>query len=164
MNWRTLVSGCRRKRPISPFRSGFPVPWEYALSDVIAPRAFLLKTYDEAFALLIEARNYFAYRQALDVGDLAADSRLLVSQETMRITCRLTQVMAWLFCQRAVENGEKPPEWALSEENALSAQDVCLEDRWVDDERLPPPVRGLSARSLSLYVRVGRLEQMLRAA
>lgn len=134
------------------------------MSDVIAPRAFLKKTYDEAFALLLEARNYFAFRQAEDVSDLDADSRLLVSQETMRITCRLTQVMAWLFCQRAVENGEKPAAWALAEEYALGAEGVCLEDRWVDDSRLPPAIRGLSARSLGLYVRVGRLDRMLRAS
>ncbi|NBC34911.1 MAG: DUF1465 family protein [Alphaproteobacteria bacterium] len=162
MYWPTLDDARLPRAGLRP--SSVPVPREFALSDVIAPRAFLRKTYDEAFALLVEARNYFAYRQAGDVDGLEAESRLLVSQETMRITCRLTQVMAWLFCQRAVENGEKPADWALSEENALSAQDVCLEDHWVDDARLPPAVRGLSARSLSLYIRVGRLEHMLRAS
>ena len=133
------------------------------MSDDIAPRPFIKKLYDEAFALLVESRNYVAYCQAKDVCTLENDGRLLVSQETMRITCRLTQVMAWLFCQRAVENGERPADWALSEEFALSGQDVCLEDSWVDDGRLPPAVRGLSERTLSLYVRVGRLDQMLRA-
>ena len=133
------------------------------MSHDISPRPFIKKLYDEAFALLVESRNYVAYCQAKDVGALETDGRLLVSQETMRITCRLTQVMAWLFCQRAVENGERPAEWALSDEFALGGQDVCLEDGWIDDTRLPPAVRGLSERTLSLYVRVGRLDQMLRA-
>ena len=132
------------------------------MSDVTAPRPFLKKLYDEAYALLVESRNYFAFRQDQDVSGLASDTRLLISQETMRITCRLTQVMAWLFCQRAVENGEKPPEWALAEEFALGGQDVCLEDSWVDDTRLPTAVRGLSERTLSLYIRVGRLDDMMR--
>lgn len=132
------------------------------MSDVIAPQPFLKKLYDEAFALLVESRNYFAFRQDQDLSGVAPDNRLLISQETMRITCRLTQVMAWLFCQRAVERGEKPLEWAMAEEFKLSGQDVCLEDGWIEDERLPVAVRGLSERSLSLYVRIGRLDDMMR--
>lgn len=132
------------------------------MSGLIAPSAFFDKTYQEAFSLVMEARNYFAYREPCDVRHLDPDARLLVSQETMRITTRLTQVMAWLFCQRAVHNGEKPVEWALSEEYALGGERVCLDDSWTDDDRLPPAVRSLLDRSHRLYVRIGRLDDMAR--
>jgi regulator of CtrA degradation len=132
------------------------------VSAVVHSSPFFDKTYDEALSLLVEARNYFAYREQEDVRPLPPEARLLVSQETMRVTSRLTQVMAWLFCQRAVQNGEVSPEWALSEEFALGARDVCTDDSWSADERLPVAVRSLLDRSLQLYTRVGRLDSMMR--
>ena len=63
---------------------------------------FLMKVYDDAMALIVEARNYIAHRQAADVAELSPEARLLVSQETLRVTSRLTQAMAWLLFQRAV--------------------------------------------------------------
>ena len=133
-------------------------------ATVVEPTSFLDRVYDEAHALLIETRNYFAYREAADVRHLETDARLLVSQETMRITCRLTQVMAWLFCQKAVQNGERPREWAMTAENALSGERVCLEDRFADDDRLPAAIRSLQERSLRLYQRIARLEAMMKAS
>jgi regulator of CtrA degradation len=132
------------------------------VAAVVHTSPFFNKTYDEAVSLLVEARNYFAYREQEEVRGLPPEVRLLVSQETMRITSRLTQVMAWLFCQRAVQNGEVSPDWALADEFALSAQDVCLDDSWSRDARLPPAVRSLLDRSLQLYLRVGRLDGMMR--
>lgn len=128
-----------------------------------AGHPFFNKTYDEALALLIEARNYIAYQEKKDVRPLDTATRLLVSQETMRITCRLTQVMAWMFCQRAVQAGEMSQERALSEEFAISGERVCLDDRWTGDDRLPAGVRSLLSRTFNLYVRVQRLEGMLRS-
>ena len=89
-------------------------------------------------------------------------ARLLVSHETMRITCRLTQVMAWMLCQKAVQSGERSQEWALSEENALGGQDICLDGGAYDDTRMPPAVRDLLGRTQSLYQRVLRLDTMMR--
>ena len=132
------------------------------MTAVVQSSPFFGKTYDEALSLLVEARNYFAYREQDDVRHLPPDARLLVSQETMRITSRLTQVMAWLFYQRAVQNGEVSADAAASEEFSLGAQDVCLDDGWTGDERLPPAVRSLLNRSLQLYLRVGRLDTMMR--
>lgn len=124
--------------------------------------AFFRKNYDEAMALLIEARNYIAYQEAKDMAGLKPESRLLVSQETMRITCRLTQVMAWMLCQRGWREGEIDEAEALDEGNRLSGMTVCLDDRFQEDERLPQAVRSLLSRSHSLYIRVQRLENMIR--
>lgn len=132
------------------------------MTEPISPTAFFDKTYDEALTLLVETRNYIAFQQAGDLQNLGPGARLLVSQETMRVTCRLTQIMAWMLCQRAVQAGEMTQQRALSDEFAIGGDAVCLDDRWTDDARLPPAVRGLLDRSGRLYVRVRRLDDMLR--
>lgn len=135
-----------------------------ALVQPLGADAFFRKNYDEAMALLIEARNYIAFQEAKDMAGLKPESRLLVSQETMRITCRLTQIMAWMLCQRGWREGEIDESEALDEGNRLSGMTVCLDDRFQGDERLPFAVRSLLERSHSLYVRVQRLENMVRGS
>ena len=49
----------------------------------------------------------------------------------MRITTRLTQIMAWLLAQKAVHAGELTARQMASEEYRLDGQSVCLDD----DER-----------------------------
>lgn len=133
------------------------------MSEVVAASAFFDKTYEEALALLVEARNYIAYQETADLQMLDPDSRLLATQETMRLTCRLTQSMAWLLGQRAAQIGEISTAEALAD-FGVGGQEVCLDDRWNEDERLPPAIRTLLERTLSLYERVGRLDDMLRRA
>ncbi|MEE8271251.1 MAG: DUF1465 family protein [Alphaproteobacteria bacterium] len=127
----------------------------------MAASAFFDKTYDDALALLVEARNYIAYQESVDLQALPPQARLLVSQETMRVTCRLTESMAWLLAQRAVQVGELSNE-DVKANFAIGGQRVCLDDRWTDDPQLPAAVRGLLSRTLSLYERIGRLDDMLR--
>lgn len=134
------------------------------MTSQTGPTAFFVKTYDEAMSLLIEARNYVAFRMTADMQDSDPEARLLVSQETMRMTCRLTQIMAWMLCQRAVHAGEMTLERAFSDEFAIGGEAVCLDDRWTDDPRLPPAVRSLLDRTHRLYVRVRRLDEMQRRA
>ena len=133
-----------------------------ALTEVVASRAFFDKTYNETLDLLVEARNYIAFQCPMESRNLVPLARLLVSQETMRISCRLTQVMAWLLAQRAVQSGEISEHQALTDEFSLGASQICLDERWLDDERLPAALRRLMQRSLDVYRRVERLERMLR--
>lgn len=125
-------------------------------------QTILDRTYDEALALVVEARNYIASGRPRDEAGDDPAAKLLVSQETMRVTSRLTQVMAWLFCQRAVLNGEMSRDEALSARFSLGGHTVCQEDRWHDDERLPSGLRSLQQRSLNLFSRIYRLEEMQR--
>jgi regulator of CtrA degradation len=69
--------------------------------------------------------------------------------------------MAWLMTQRAVVNGEISAEEACREKYRLSGRDVCLDNAANDDETLPAGLRSLLDRSLRLYERVSRLEQMV---
>ena len=133
------------------------------MSEIVAPSDFLDKTYNETVALLIEARNYLAFQESDDLSGRDTDDRLLVSQETMRVTVRLTQVMAWLFSRRAVQAGEVTEAEARAAQFALGGREVCLDDRWAADPRLPQRVRVLLDRTLSLYQRVCRLEEQIHA-
>ncbi len=122
---------------------------------------FFNRTYDEALALVVEARNYVAYVEPRERQRLGFGARLGVSCESMRVTSRLTQVMAWLLMQRAVAAGEISPDEAVSPDNRLSGQDVCLTDRAPLQDELPKSLKSLMDRSLSLYIRVSRLEDRI---
>lgn len=118
--------------------------------------------YDETMALLIEARNYIAYHEAADHRSLPPHVRLQISYESMRVTSRLTQVMAWLLAQKAVHAGELTKEQGASEEFALSGGEVCSDPSGPENENLPAGLRSLLERSHKLYMRVARLDEMVR--
>ena len=123
--------------------------------------AFFSRTYDETMGLMVEARNYMSYVERRDRERAGAFVGLRMSCEAMRVTSRLTQVMAWLMMQRAVHQGELSPEQALADHCRLSGAEVCLDESFTQDESLPNGLRSLLDRSLRLYVRITRLEQMM---
>jgi regulator of CtrA degradation len=124
----------------------------------VAP-IFFTGVYDEAFGLLVEARDYVAST----IGDKAEnlETHLGLSCETTRLTARLTHVMAWLLVQRAVHSGEMTIADALEDEHRLSGQNVCLTTDGVADMTLPATLESLMNRSHGLYLRVQRLDLSL---
>lgn len=125
---------------------------------------FLNRTYEEALSLTIEARNYIAFRHRDEADPYPPQQRVTLSYETMRLTTRLTQVMAWLLAQKAVQAGEISLQRAASEEFALGGHSVCLEDGVAVETAMPRGLAGLMDRSLSLYQRIDRLDQRVREA
>jgi regulator of CtrA degradation len=125
--------------------------------------AFFGRTYQEALNLTREARDYIAGNLGKDRGSESADVRLASSCEEMRLTARMTQIMAWLLLQRAIHEGEVPRSEALKAENRLSGQETCLGDPPIADVELPPRLNDLMARSRALYERIQRLDAMLDA-
>jgi regulator of CtrA degradation len=119
------------------------------------------RTYDETLDLMVEARNYLTHSEKRERRRLGGLDCLRMSCEAMRVTSRLTQVMAWLLTQRAVHEGEITAEQALSDESRLSGGDVCLDETFREDQALPNGLRSLMDRSFRLYVRVARLEAMM---
>jgi regulator of CtrA degradation len=118
--------------------------------------------YDETMALLIEARNYIAFHEASDHRRLPPQVRLQVSYESMRVTSRLTQAMAWLLAQKAVHAGEMTMVQAASEDYALAGGEICSDASGPENEELPSGLRSLLERSHRLYMRVARLDGMVR--
>lgn len=125
--------------------------------------AFLNGTYAEALALTREARDYIALQERADRQDLGAIDQLVVSCESMRLTTRLTQVMAWLLVQRAVQAGEITRDEAREPQHRLGAREICEAGSPPMDAELPSRMRDLLARSHALYSRVARLDAMLDA-
>ena len=131
------------------------------LTDTGEGIAFLDGTYEEVLQLTREARDYFARQEPSDSGKLAAEARLVASCEAMRLTARLTQVMAWLLVQKAVHAGEMTRIQAAEDRFRLGGQKVCARADPVARDYLPPRLAELLAQSHTLYSRVARLDAML---
>ncbi len=123
------------------------------------PTAFFDRTYDEAMVLLREARDYNLQRVPSERDRLGPEDRLRLACETMRVTTRLGQVMAWLLAQKAVHAGEMSRQDMTAAEHRLAARAVCLNDRPELSAGLPPGLQSLLERSHDLYVRVLRLDE-----
>jgi len=128
-----------------------------------AETALFTRTYDEALDLIVETRNYMVHMRPAGRRPRGSRENLRVSCEALRVTSRLTQVMAWLMLQRAVQDGEITAREACDEKNRLSGQSVCLDDSAVGDNEIPDGLRSLLSRSLHLYKRISRLEEMVVA-
>lgn len=130
------------------------------MSQAAEPIAYFASTFDEALSLAREARDYVAYQQSSDLTRMSPTGRLVASCESMRLTARLTQVIAWLLVQKAVHAGELSREQAAEPRHRLGGQKVCLSEGLVADKALPERLVDLLARSHGLYQRVARLDAM----
>ena len=123
---------------------------------------FFSRTYDEAIDLVEAARSYLSVLEPIDRRALPVPERLRLCSETMRMTARLTQIMAWLLSQRAVHAGEISRAEALEDQEVLTEVDVCM----ARDERnwrgLPQRLVALLDKSHRLYIRVARLDELAR--
>lgn len=131
---------------------------------MIGQAAFFSGPYDEAMTLLVESRNYVAYLSESDQQRLSPGARLQASFESMRLTSRLTQVMAWLLAQKALHAGEITLTELASERFALSGEKVCADNESAESPDLPLRLRRLLDRSHSLYERIARLDAQVRQA
>jgi regulator of CtrA degradation len=127
-----------------------------------APTAFFDKTYDEAMGLLEQARGYLSVLEPIDRRQLGAVERLKLCTETMRMTARLTQIMAWLLAERAIFAGELSREAAIEGQEGLAALEICMDRGEADWMGLPGRLVTLLDRSHRLYVRVARLDDLAR--
>jgi regulator of CtrA degradation len=125
---------------------------------------FFGKTYDETMSLLLASRDYLATAQPGDAVGLKPIDRLRVNCEAMRLTTRLTQIMAWLLAQRAVFAGEMGRAQAASPEFRLAADSICMADSEAAANVLPLRLQELLDQSRRLYVRVARLDELNRRA
>ncbi len=132
------------------------------MSQGAAGTAFFSRTYDEAMGLLHEARNYVAVGELRNRGPLPPADRLILCCETMRLTARLTHVVAWLLAQRAVHAGEITLEDSANEPYALGGRKTCLDETQGFERVGDDWLKDLLDRSKRLYQRVSRLDEMVR--
>ncbi len=132
------------------------------MSDQIAELAFFDSTYEEALGLCCELRDLIAAEGGRNRPlPEAYQAHLHGSCERLRMTARLTQVVAWLLVQKAVHRGELSREEARSRDRRLGGQKVCEPGRELKGAELPPALSVLQRRSAELYARVARLDAMM---
>jgi len=112
--------------------------------------------YTEAMVLADEARSYFDQHGRDDRESLDPLLRVGFSCESLKVTTRLMQVIAWLLTQRAVEAGELSPAQARTQARRLGE---AAESDPSAIERLPAGAVHLVQASQELYARVRRLDE-----
>ena len=128
-----------------------------------APTAFFAKTYDETLGLLVEVRDYVVEGEPRDRAVLAPVVGAKLSCEALRVTARLTQIMAWLLAQKAIHAGELSSAELAARHDPLAEIEVCMDEEAAEViVGLPARFRELLARSHRLYIRVARLDEMMR--
>lgn len=123
--------------------------------------AFFSGTYDEAIQMLVETRDYLTAQGDKDCALLPDDRKKIFAFESLRLTSRLTRIMAWLLAQRAVHKGQMSIDEATDDGFCLRKVPVCVE-KGTDVAGMPEGLRALLDRSQRLYVRVSRLDDMVR--
>jgi regulator of CtrA degradation len=124
----------------------------------------LHKTLDETLALLIRARDYMSYAAPANEPGLLPAERLQISCEAMRVTARLSHVMAWLLAQKAVQAGEISTMAAAAAYRLDESDKSLLEGAPETTAALPEGLRDLLEKSRALYVRVTRLDALVQRA
>ena len=127
----------------------------------LAATAFFGRTYEEARELLCQSRDWLAGPGASAARQLAPEAALAFAHETLRLTARLTQIMAWLMAQRAAHGGEMELEELREERWRLGARELCLAPPPAAEAEFPDALRALLARSEQLYRRIARLDDMI---
>ncbi len=121
---------------------------------------FINHTFDETMHLLEEARDYSRHYWKEDVRGLPNDENMRFTGEKMRLTARLSEIMAWVMVHKAVAGGEMTAEQAQAGEYHLSAHDICLADNRGKPDACPERLNGMLDRSRDLYCRVIKMDQM----
>src|SRR5258708_26787470 len=105
------------------------------------------RTYRETMVLLVETRDYMRFREPADRRAMPDDHLLVVNCEALRLTSRLTHIMAWLLIQKAVHAGELTAAEAAGEDHRLAGQSVWRERHAFGDLAMPAALQMPLGRS-----------------
>jgi regulator of CtrA degradation len=140
--------------------NGPSTPWRAEVIQDFARSELFQRTFQEGMDLVEETAGYLdgAGRQASKL--LARNAALAYAAESMRLTTRLMQVASWLLVQRAVREGDMPPDAACEDRYRLAGEDVCRATGESNDG-LPSELVVLLDRSERLYERVRHLDRRM---
>jgi len=119
------------------------------------------RTFHEGMELVEETASYLDGGGRQESKLLSRNAALAYAAESMRLTTRLMQVASWLLVQRAVREGDMPPESACEERYRLGAEDICRPGMGEGAEDLPSGLLILLDRSERLYERVRHLDRRM---
>lgn len=119
------------------------------------------RTFEEGMGMVEETATYLDGKGRAESKLLPSKAALTYAGESMRLTTRLMQVASWLLVQRAVSEGEMTADEAEKEKYRLGAREICRGSRAENLDVLPAKLLDLLSRSMNLYERVERLDQLL---
>ena len=134
------------------------------MAEPVESLTFVNSVYTEALTLAQQAQDYLAGQARHERAEMTLVERALVTCEAMRLTARLSEVIAWLLTQRAVQVGELTREEAAQPAHRLSRKAPFAHADDATEAQLPPRLRELMDESHRLYRRVARLDDMLGKA
>ena len=121
---------------------------------------FVEKTYQDTYDLLVSIRDYISGPMEEEAGDLEAPDQLRLTREISSMTRDLTDAMAWLMLQKAIDAGELTPEEAEAEPAWNLGETPKEGDEPEDAEgiaRLPITARSFIDRSRRICAMVRQL-------
>ena len=124
---------------------------------------FLDRTFVEALALLTDARDYIADWKKVQRKNPDPFNDFLVIWETTRLVAQLTSVVTWLSYQKAASQGEMSIVNANAASRKILDQVITSDDLAETRDMLPDELKDIIQRSLLLYMRVDRLDMMVRS-
>jgi len=117
--------------------------------------------FQDGMSLVEETAAYLDGQGRADAKELNRHAAIAYATESMRLTTRLMQLASWLLLQRAVGEGEMTPEEALKEKHRANLGDVSHTITDKARSVLPEPLMELINRSIRLYDRIIKLDEML---
>lgn len=129
---------------------------------MLASENFML-LFREGMSLVEATAGYLDGEGRADSRALDRPVALAYASESMRLTTRLMQLTSWLLLQRAVNEGELTREDAEREHRRVV---IAPQESNTAPEiyaALPQKLRQLIDRSLSLYLRIQRIDQDLKS-
>lgn len=125
---------------------------------------FLEQALNDGIALLIEAKNYMTYQEKRERESCNLSTGLRIGYQQTRITARVMHGLAWLLGHKALAAGEIDADQLAEAEWNLGGAAECTDTAGHDNEALPKGLRDMLDRSHAFYMRVARLEQMMKAS
>ncbi|HEX7107651.1 MAG TPA: DUF1465 family protein [Aestuariivirga sp.] len=119
------------------------------------------KVFKEGMSLVEETANYLDGPGRLDARVLERHGAIAYATESMRLTTRLMQLASWLLLQRAIGAGELTVEDARKENHRISLNDIGKGHDLAGAEALPDSLKALVDRSLTLHLRIQKLDSMI---
>jgi regulator of CtrA degradation len=133
--------------------------WRAGVIEDFARSELFERTFQEGMDLVEETAAYLDGSGRQDSKLLSRNAALSYAAESMRLTTRLMQVASWLLVQRAVREGDMPPESACDQSYRLSAESAARGELAKDG--LPRPLLELLGRSERLFERVRHLDNRM---
>ncbi len=132
--------------------------WRAGVIRDFAASELFERTFQEGMDLVEETAAYLDGAGRQDSKLLSRNAALAYASESMRLTTRLMQVASWLLVQRAVREGDMPPEAACQESYRVGPEKVPAP---ADVVEIPRPLTDLLDRSERLFDRVRHLDRRM---